>query len=121
MNVERDFWMIDKDKIWIFFMKLFYGTCHQKADRSFFVNNYQFPICARCTGLLIGYILGIISIFFNFKISILLSVFFIVIMFVDWFIQHKNILYFTNIRKLLTGLFCGLELLISYLLVILKF
>ena len=99
--------MIDKDKVWIFFMKLFYGTCHQKADRSFFINNYQFPICARCTGLLIGYILGIISLFFNFKVSILLSVFFIFIMFVDWFIQHKNILYSTNIRRLLTGLLCG--------------
>lgn len=99
--------MIKKDEIWLFLMKLFSTTCHQKANRSFFFNNYQFPICARCTGLLIGYILGIISILFNFKISINLSLFFMVIMFIDWFIQHKQILYSTNIRRLLTGLFCG--------------
>lgn len=99
--------MIKKDEIWLFLMKLFSTTCHQKANRSFFFNNYQFPICARCTGLLIGYIFGIIFILFNFKISINLSLFFMVIMFIDWFIQHKKILYSTNIRRLLTGLFCG--------------
>ena len=99
--------MIKKDEIWLFLMKLFSTTCHQKANRSFFFNNYQFPICARCTGLVIGYILGIISILFSFKISIYLSLFFIVIMFIDWFIQYKKILSSTNIRRLLTGIFCG--------------
>ncbi len=100
--------MRKKDEIWLLLMKMFSTTCHQKASRSFFFNSYQFPICARCTGLLIGYTLGIISIFFNLKISALLSSFFIVIMFIDWFIQYKKIFYSTNIRRLITGLFCGL-------------
>lgn len=99
--------MINKDKIWLFFMKLFSKTCHQKSDRSFFLNNYQFPVCARCTGLLIGYILGILSLFFNFRISIILSLIFMAIMFIDWFIQYKKLLYSTNARRLLTGFFCG--------------
>uniref|UniRef100_UPI00293DA367 DUF2085 domain-containing protein n=1 Tax=Clostridium TaxID=1485 RepID=UPI00293DA367 len=99
--------MVNKDRTWLFLMKLFSKTCHQKNDRSFFINNYQFPICARCTGLLIGYILGIICLLFNFKLSTLLSSIFIVIMFIDWFFQHKEILYSTNKRRLLTGLLCG--------------
>ncbi len=102
--------MIKKDKIWLFLMKFFSTTCHQKANRSFFFKNYQFPICARCTGLLIGYILGIIVLFFNIKISILLSLFFVIVMFIDWFIQHKKILYSTNTRRLLTGSFCGFSI-----------
>lgn len=99
--------MIKKDELWLFLMKLFSTTCHQKANRSFFFNNYQFPICARCTGLLIGYIFAIIALFFNLKFPIFLSLFFMIIMFIDWFIQHKKILYSTNIRRLLTGIFCG--------------
>ena len=95
------------DKFWIFLMRFFSKTCHQKSDRSFFFYNYQFPICSRCTGLLIGYILGIISLFLKFKISIIVSIIFMAIMFIDWFIQYKKILYSTNIRRFLTGLFCG--------------
>jgi len=25
--------------------------CHQKPDRSFFIDGHQLPVCARCTGL----------------------------------------------------------------------
>lgn len=28
--------------------------CHQMPERSFFVVSYQFPLCFRCTGLLLG-------------------------------------------------------------------
>lgn len=28
--------------------------CHQRPDRSFFFRGHQFPLCARCTGLVIG-------------------------------------------------------------------
>lgn len=33
--------------------------CHQKPERSFHYRGKQFPLCARCTGILIGYFLGI--------------------------------------------------------------
>lgn len=99
--------MINKDKIWLFFMKLFSSTCHQKSERSFFLYNYQFPICARCTGLLIGYILSVIALFFNFKIPISLSLIFAIIMFIDWFIQHKKIYPSNNTRRVITGFLCG--------------
>lgn len=28
--------------------------CHQMASRSFFLRGYQFPLCARCTGVFLG-------------------------------------------------------------------
>ena len=34
--------------------------CHQRPDRSFFFRGRQFPVCARCTGLLLGYHAGIL-------------------------------------------------------------
>lgn len=99
--------MNKKDKIWLFFMKLFSKTCHQKSERSFFFYNYQFPMCARCTGLLIGYLLGILALFFNLKISISLSLIFAAIMLIDWFIQHKKIYPSNNTRRVITGFLCG--------------
>ena len=49
---------------WIKYMK--YGKilgCHQKPERSFFYKGYQFPVCARCTGVVIS---SIISVVFSF-------------------------------------------------------
>ncbi|VEH40044.1 Predicted membrane protein [Fusobacterium varium] len=46
------------DKIGRFLKILF--MCHSRPDRSFYFNGKQFPICARCTGVLLGWIIGII-------------------------------------------------------------
>jgi uncharacterized membrane protein len=32
--------------------------CHRLTSRSFFIRNRQFHLCARCTGLLVGYIVS---------------------------------------------------------------
>ena len=96
-----------KDNVWKFLMKLFATTCHQKSNRSFFLGNYQFPVCQRCTGLFIGYILGSIYVIFKGKISIFLSLLFLFIMFLDWFIQYKNIKESNKFRRLITGVLSG--------------
>ncbi|CAK7000580.1 DUF2085 domain-containing protein [Fusobacterium varium] len=41
------------------FLKILF-MCHSRPDRSFYFNGKQFPICARCTGVLLGWIIGII-------------------------------------------------------------
>lgn len=94
-------------KLWIKLMK--YGKklgCHQKPERSFFFHGYQFPVCARCTGVIIS---GIISIpcFFIYRVSILTCVIFCIIMFSDWYIQYIKFKKSTNIRRLITGLLGG--------------
>ncbi len=103
------------DKIWIKLMK--YGRrlgCHQMAERSFFINKYQFPVCARCTGVLIGYILSPLLMLVNsyrIQIAILLCS----IMFIDWFIQYLNIKKSNNIRRLITGIFGGMGIIHVYI------
>jgi uncharacterized membrane protein len=34
-------------------------VCHQIPERSFYFSGIQFPVCARCTGLYVGGIIGL--------------------------------------------------------------
>ncbi|WP_408606651.1 DUF2085 domain-containing protein [Domibacillus epiphyticus] len=45
-------------------------ACHRLPERSFFYKGHQFPICARCTGILIGYFIGIVYAFIFGKIPL---------------------------------------------------
>ena len=49
------------DRYWIRSMEFGrkYCGCHQMPERSFFLGDYQFPLCARCTGIGAGHLLGI--------------------------------------------------------------
>ena len=98
-----------KIKLWAFLMRLgSRGGCHQREDRSFKIKGWQFPICSRCTGILIGQILGAILYFCKLRIPFYLDFVFLFIMFLDWFIQYKNIKSSTNFRRLLTGSLAGI-------------
>ena len=44
-------------------LQIIYG-CHCLDERSFHFRGKKFPICARCTGIMVGNIIGIISLFF---------------------------------------------------------
>jgi len=50
----------EADRRWAFWME-FCGRhfrCHQLPERSFFIHGYQFPLCARCTGIYLGHIIA---------------------------------------------------------------
>ncbi len=36
--------------------QLHFTFCHRRPDRSFFYKGKQFPVCARCTGIHVGYL-----------------------------------------------------------------
>ena len=80
--------------------------CHQFPHRSFYYKGYQFPVCARCTGVIISSIIATV-VFFIHPISIISSVLLAFVMFVDWFIQHIGIKESNNKRRLMTGLIGG--------------
>lgn len=80
--------------------------CHQRADRSFFFKGYQFPVCARCTGVLIGYCLTI-PVYLLWKFYYQHCLIACLIMLLDWMIQYLKIRESTNIRRLVTGVFGG--------------
>ncbi|MBO5348255.1 MAG: DUF2085 domain-containing protein [Clostridia bacterium] len=76
--------------------------CHQREDRSFKFKGYQFPVCSRCTGILTGQLLGIIIYILKKRIPICISILFLLIMFIDWYIQFKGIKESSNIRRFIT-------------------
>ena len=83
--------------------------CHQMPERSFFLRGYQFPVCARCTGVIIGYLLAV-PIYdisgFHKKTSLSGCLF----MLADWGIQKIRLKESTNARRFLTGLIGGFGL-----------
>lgn len=104
--MERNLKSKETEK-WIKWMRLgkIYG-CHQRADRSFFINGWQMPVCARCTGVILSYPLAVI-LFFVKRVSVMSAVIMSGIMFLDWFVQYIGLLPSTNKRRLITGLIGG--------------
>ncbi|MDR3598667.1 MAG: DUF2085 domain-containing protein [Clostridium sp.] len=83
--------------------------CHRIPERSFFFRCHQFPICARCTGILIGYIVGIIYIiFFNF-LNTYIELSLIVPLIIDGTGQYLGYFKSTNFRRLITGILAGIS------------
>lgn len=80
--------------------------CHQMPERSFHIHGYQFPLCARCTGISVGYIIGPVLLIWV-RIPMLGCMICASIMFFDWYIQYMGILPSTNLRRLITGTICG--------------
>ena len=80
-------------------------SCHQRADRSLFFRGYQLPLCARCTGMMVGHIVAFIAGFvvsFSFAIALLM-----IPLMVDGAIQHFTSYESTNFRRVVTGLLYG--------------
>lgn len=98
--------MID-DKKWIKLMEA--GSvlgCHQMPERSFFIKGYQFPVCARCTGVIISAIAAAI-VFMKKKLPISICAVMSSVMLIDWGLQYLEIKESTNKRRLITGLIGG--------------
>lgn len=97
-----------KLKIWIKLMNI--GSrlgCHQMPERSFFYKGYQFSVCARCTGLIIGYLLGVLIYFLkvlNWKIAIILCIPLVL----DGGSQYLNWRISNQVLRLITGILCGI-------------
>lgn len=88
--------------------------CHQMPERSFFIGKKQFPVCARCTGAFIGYLVGGF-IYPVCQIPISVDLVFCLVMIFDWLIQRLKIRESTNLRRLFTGMLCAFGLIQIYL------
>lgn len=107
---------IQVDK-WIRLMELGAKTgCHQMPERSFCVHGYQFPVCARCCGVFIGYLLAPLT-YVKLGFSRLKNFAFVglILMFLDWFLQAVHINESNNIRRLLTGIVGGFGSMVVFL------
>ncbi len=91
--------------------------CHQRPDRSFFWRGYQFPVCARCTGVLLSYLISL-PLYFIFGGSWRVSLFAMMVMLADWLIQFTGIQESTNSRRFLTGICGGYGVMTAQILII---
>lgn len=88
--------------------------CHQIPERSFFFKGYQFPVCARCMGVLIGEVIAILAIILGVRLKKLPIIGSIGVMGADWGLQWLEICQSTNPRRLITGIVCGIGLTYVY-------
>ena len=92
---------------WLLWMQLGAKTgCHQRSDRSFFYKGYQFPICARCTGVFIGYLLALLL----FRFTTVRYVFCIAMnipMLIDGGTQFLKWRESTQVLRVITGIMGG--------------
>ena len=87
------------------------SLCHQKADRSFFLNENQMPFCSRCTAIWLGLSIGLGFLIFykielNGKFLILIFIGLVPIG-IDGVGQLFGSWKSTNIVRLITGLLVG--------------
>lgn len=96
------------------FLRILCG-CHAMPERSFHFHGKPFPICARCTGELIGILVGIpIVCMFGipqFGIVILMMLPLII----DGMLQRLTSYESRNIRRLITGIMFGIALIFAFL------
>lgn len=88
-----------------------YPICNKKKERTFHIGNFYFPLCYRCTFIIIGELTGklilpqeIISIKYDLIISLLL----LIPCCIDGILQYKFNIYSTNKRRIWTGYLAGI-------------
>jgi len=88
------------------------GLCHQKAERSFFINGNQMPFCARCTAIWLGLAIGLgFMIFYKIELDnkFLVLVFIgLIPIGIDGIGQLFKLWESNNIIRVVTGLLIGI-------------
>ena len=89
-------------------------ACHQIPDRSFQIGGIPFALCHRCTGVVVGLVIGSLAVGFfrrsdghfgrRLRLILLLS---ILPMFVDWGIEMLGVWTSTPFSRLAAGLVFG--------------
>ena len=94
---------------WLYKWLPIFFVCHCRPDRSFYWKGRQLPLCARCTGELLGILAGLAGIFFR-QPPVWLCVLLMIPMVTDGVIQLKTRYESNNIKRVITGFFFGYAL-----------
>lgn len=89
-------------------MKIRWENCHRIPSRSFFWNGKQFPVCARCTGIHLGYLSLFLFLFQLIYIKWWLSIILILPTLIDGLTQAYFNRESTNSIRFLSGFLAGL-------------
>jgi uncharacterized membrane protein len=101
-----------RDDRWIFWMEFCgkYARCHQMPERSFFLGSYQFPLCARCTGIQIGRVLAVLLfpfVLIPMKIALTVLPLLLLPLAIDGLVQKYTKYESNNCKRVITGILWG--------------
>jgi uncharacterized membrane protein len=82
--------------------------CHHRKDRSIWFFGLEKMFCARCCGILTGFIAGVILRIFKIHFSVTMSIIFILPLVIDGLSQLLGFRESKNYIRLLTGIAFGL-------------
>ena len=82
--------------------------CHQKPERSFFYKEKQFPVCSRCTGIVIGAAAGFVLA--SLTQPNLIFVLGFIPLIIDGTTQYYGLRTSNNTLRFVTGLLCGFSI-----------
>lgn len=101
-----------RDDRWIFWMEFCgkYARCHQMPERSFFLGSYQFPLCARCTGIMLGRILAVLLfpfVLLPLRTALILLPVLMLPLPIDGLTQRFTKYRSNNLKRVITGILWG--------------
>ncbi|WP_412176753.1 DUF2085 domain-containing protein [Bacillus sp. T3] len=67
----------------------------------------QLPLCARCTGIFIGYMVGLLYAFTFGSLELWFALLLLIPLIIDGMVQFRTNYVSTNIRRLITGILAG--------------
>ena len=82
-------------------------------ERSFFIGKYQFPLCARCTGILIGHLIGIAA-SLRKSIPFFCAALMLPLM-IDGVAQETTEYESNNLRRVVTGVLYGFGVMSAFI------
>lgn len=82
--------------------------CHRKPERSFFYRGRQFPVCARCTGMLVGYLAFPLFLVQIIHMNIFTALALNIPAYIDGVIQAINLRESNNPLRFITGMLSGI-------------
>lgn len=81
--------------------------CHRMKSRSYVMRGKQFPICARCTSILLGHLSIPFLLLLDIHLSLYLGIILNIPMIVDGYTQLKKWRTSNNTLRTITGLLSG--------------
>ena len=88
--------------------------CHKRPDRSFHFKGKKFPVCARCTGLGVGYISAVIIFLVSGLLNFWIAYLMLLPMVIDGVGQLLNKWKSNNTRRFITGLLGGIGIIFFF-------
>lgn len=88
--------------------KIRFAFCHRRKDRSLRISGYTFPLCARCTGLWLGFVIGFLVRVAGLHMPLMFAFAFMLPLAVDGLTQLAGYRESNNRLRLLSGALFGI-------------